>query len=304
MEEGERIVSGRRGMGWLPDYPDLRDYTFRSKELMKKDDIRSLVTPTGLGGTEAPSLPSSVDLRRWCSPVENQGSIGSCTAHAGVGIAEYCERRAFGKHIDASRLFLYKATRNLAHLQGDSGAYIRSTMGALVLFGVPPEDYWPYTDRSPDFDEEPTAFCYSFAENYKGIKYFRHDSAYLTGEAILESLKKSLTAGIPSMFGFTVYSSIDQAERTGRIPFPTGAERVLGGHAVVSVGYDDGLEITNNDSESRTVGAFLVRNSWGEGWGEAGYGWLPYEYVLQELAMDFWSMLKKDWVDTGQFTIR
>lgn len=304
MEECEEAGTKRLGMGWLPDYPDLRDYTFQSRELMKRDEIRELVSSTGLDKTGASSLPSSVDLRKWCSPVENQGVIGSCTAHAGAGIAEYYERRAFGKHMDASRLFLYKATRNLAQLQGDAGAYIRSTMGALVLFGVPPEKYWPYTDRSPDFDKEPSAFCYSFAENYKGIKYFRHDSAYLTGDAILESVKKSLTAGVPSMFGFTVYSSIDQASRTGRIPFPTSAERVLGGHAVVAVGFDDKLEVTNSDGDGKTVGALLVRNSWGEDWGEGGYGWLPYEYVLLELAMDFWSMLKKDWIDTGQFTLR
>jgi len=304
MEEVESKRGGRLGMGWLPDYPDLRDYTFQSRELMKKDEVREIVSSTGLDKTDSPSLPSSVDLRRWCPPVQSQGTIGSCTAHAGVGIAEYYERKAFGKHTDASRLFLYKTTRNIAQLEGDSGAYIRSTMGALVLFGVPPEKYWEYTDRSPDFDKEPSAFCYSFAENYRGIRYFRHDSASMTGKAILESVKRSLSASIPSMFGFTVYSSIDQADRTGRIPFPASAERVLGGHAVVAVGYDDELEITNSESESKSVGALLVRNSWGEGWGEAGYGWLPYEYVLRELAMDFWSMLKKDWVDTGQFTLR
>jgi C1A family cysteine protease len=86
--------------------------------------------------------PASTDLRAWCSPIENQGSLGSCTANAGVGVVEYFERRAFGKHINASRLFLYKVTRNLLHLTGDTGAYLRSTMGALALFGVLPEEYW------------------------------------------------------------------------------------------------------------------------------------------------------------------
>ncbi|HIJ17687.1 MAG TPA: cysteine protease, partial [Thermoplasmata archaeon] len=126
----------RRGMGWLPDYPDIRDYTFESKDILKREDIQALVAPTGLGKADEATLPSSVDLRRWCPPVEDQGGIGSCTANAGVGMVEYYEKRAFGKHLDASRLFLYKVTRNLAELQGDSGAYIRSTMGALVLFGI------------------------------------------------------------------------------------------------------------------------------------------------------------------------
>ena len=290
-------------MGWLPDYPDIRDYTFRNKELLKKKEIGSLISPLKLEKADNALLPSMVDLRRWCSPVEDQGEIGSCTANAGVGIVEYYEKRAFGKHIEASRLFLYKATRNLAEIGGDGGAFIRSTMGALVLFGVPPEKYWPYTDSSPEFDKEPTAFCYSFAENYKSIKYFRHDATDLSLEATLDGVKKSLTAGVPSMFGFTVYNSIEQAAKTGKIPFPCDSERVLGGHAIVAVGYDDKMKIKNADCDITTQGALLIRNSWGTGWGDEGYGWLPYEYVKREVAIDFWSMLQQKWVDTGQFTI-
>lgn len=294
----------KHGMGWLPDYPDIRDYTFENGDLLRRDDILTLVDRTGLKDVDASTLPSSVDLRRWCPPVEDQGSIGSCTANAGVGMVEYYEKRAFGKHLDASKLFLYKATRNLAELRGDSGAYIRSTMGALVLFGVPPEKYWPYTDSDPGFDEEPSAFCYSFAENYKGIKYFRHDPADLSKLEVLGSVRKSLVAGVPSMFGFTVYSSISQAKSDGGIPFPTMNDRVLGGHAVMAVGYDDKVEIKNSDGDTHTEGALLIRNSWGEGWGDGGYGWLPYEYILKELSVDFWSMLRQAWVDTRQFTVR
>ena len=88
---------------------------------------------------------------------------------------EYYERKSFGRHIDASRLFLYKVTRNLMKQKGDTGAYLRTTMGAMVLFGVPPEAYWPYTDEKEKFDQEPPAFCYAFAQNYQTVKYFRHD---------------------------------------------------------------------------------------------------------------------------------
>ncbi len=87
--------------------------------------------------------------------------LGSCTAHAGVGIIEYYERKAFGKDIDASRLFLYKVTRNVMKVNGDTGAYLRTSMGSMILFGVPPESYWPYTDSARQFDREPTAFCYA-----------------------------------------------------------------------------------------------------------------------------------------------
>jgi len=290
-------------MGWLPDYPDFRDYTFQNKELLRKKEILDLVSPTGLTKRETSSVPTRVDLRRWCSPIEDQGDIGSCTAHAGVGIVEYYERKAFNKHIDASRLFLYKVTRRLSHLTGDSGAYLRKTMGGLVLFGVPPEEYWPYSDRTPDFDKEPDSFCYSFAENYKMIKYFRHDTPNVTEEVTLKRIKQALAASVPSMFGFTVYGSINQVSTTGKIPYPCRDESSVGGHAIVAVGYDDKMSIENGDCGLKTKGALLIRNSWGKAWGDEGYGWLPYDYVLKGLAIDFWSMLKQQWVDTGQFSI-
>lgn len=296
----------QHGMGWLPDYPDFRDYTFEIKEMLEnkiKEKIKEILSPIGLDKVDFTSLPSSVDLRPWCSKIEDQGQIGSCTANAGVGVVEYFENRAFGKYLDASRLFLYKTTRNFAKLSGDSGAFLRNTMGALVLFGVPPEEYWPYTEKSPDFDREPTAFCYSFASNYKGIKYFRHDDPSLSKEQVLQSIRKSLAAGIPSMFGFTVFSSISQAGTTGKIPFPCTNDRILGGHAVVAVGYNDSIIIKNPTCGNTTQGALLIRNSWGEGWGDKGYGWLPYEYVRKEAALDFWSLLSQNWVDTGIFKI-
>jgi len=288
------------GMGWLPDYPDFRDYTL---EIGENEELNLLLSTIGLDRVDLTTLPSSVDLRKWCSPIENQGQIGSCTANAGTGVVEYFENRAFGRYLDASRLFLYKATRNFAKLTGDSGAFLRSTMGALALFGVPPEDYWPYTDKVPDFDKEPTAFCYSFAANYKSIKYFRHDATNLTQEAVLDSIKKALAAGIPSMFGFTVFNSISQAGTTGKIPFPCRNEKILGGHAIVAVGYDDSMIIKNTTCGYQTQGALLIRNSWGTGWGVKGYGWLPYEYILKEAACDFWSILQQNWVDTGLFKV-
>jgi C1A family cysteine protease len=295
----------KRGLGWIPDFPDFRDYTGETKI------VRDILAPTGLpasgagrgGRKPSVSLPAAVDLRAWASPVEDQGGLGSCTAQAGAGVIEYYERKSFGRHVESSRLFLYKVTRNLMKMKGDTGAYLRLTMGAMVLFGVPPEEYWPYTDSGGGFDKEPPAFCYSFAQNYKTLMYYRHDPAGAAEPAVLERLKTYLAAGHPAMFGFTVYSSIEQAAETGRIPFPVGRERIEGGHAVVALGYDDTLEIENSAGGETAKGALLVRNSWGTGWGEKGYGWLPYAYVLKGLAEDFWSVLKKEWIDTGEFKI-
>ncbi len=278
----------KHGMGYLRDLPDMRDYTEDHEEVKKilkaskplKDALKA--------------NPASVDLRAWCSPIEDQESIGSCTANAGIGMLEYYQRRAFGKHIDASRLFLYKVTRNLLGWTGDTGAYLRDTMKALVMCGAPPEHYWPYDIAK--YDEEPSAFLYALGDNYEAVKYFRLDPAGTTRAKRLEAIKSYLAAELPSMFGFTVYSSIPgSGDGKGEIPYPKSGETVLGGHAILAVGYDDAKKI------GTSKGALLIRNSWGTGWGMAGYGWLPYDYVLKGLANDFWSLVQADFVDTDLF---
>ena len=295
------------GMGWLKDYPDFRDYTIREKEVnpkLKSLGQRPIVKMlSDVGVAKAPrttTIPSKHDVKKWCPPIENQLSIGSCTANAGVGLVEYFERRAFGKHTDASRLFLYKVTRNLLGWTGDTGAYLRTTMAALALFGVPPTKYWEY--NIADYDVEPTAFCYAFAQNYQAITYYRLDQPSTKRSDLLNRIKLYLRAGLPSMFGFTVYSSISQAGTSGAIPYPALGEKRVGGHAVMAVGYDDKKKIKNaNPFAKTTTGALLIRNSWGTRWGDDGYGWLPYEYVMRYQAVDWWSLLKSEWVDTKKF---
>jgi C1A family cysteine protease len=299
----------KNGMGWLRDYPDFRDFTVEDdsipqklKDLGQKESVNKMLSKMGVAEIPKTKLAKIIDLRPWFSKIEDQGTLGSCTANAGAGIFEYFEKRAFGTYTDASRLFLYKTTRNLMHATGDSGAFLRTTMGAMVLFGVPPEEFWPY--NISDYEIEPTAFCYAYGKNYQALNYYRLDPSGTKKTELLTRIKTNIAAGLPSMFGFTVYDSYTQAGKTGKIPFPASTDRVAGGHAIVAAGYDDGMKIKNTAKGSKeTVGALLIRNSWGTRWGDGGYGWLPYEYVLSGLAVDWWSLLKSNWVDSKAFGI-
>jgi C1A family cysteine protease len=187
-------------------------------------------------------------------------------------------------------LFLYQVTHKLLGSQGDTGADLRSTLKALVRCGVPPERYWPYNVE--DVDKEPEAFLYSFADRYRSIRYVRLDGRNSTGHETLLTVKSFLTAGFPAVFGFSVPGSISL---DADVPYRPTFDIVRGGQAAVAIGYDD-------RRTSSTRGALLFRNSWGGIWGDGGYGWLPYAYVEQQLATDFWIVLRADWLGSNEFT--
>ncbi len=300
-------IASVKGKGWLKDLPDFRDNNPSTGHLTIGQKARGVKHPVNeilskIQKTKDAASITNIDLRKWCSPIEDQGQLGSCTANAGVGLYEYFERRAFGKYIDGSRLFLYKVTRNLLGWTGDSGAYLRTSMAAMALFGIVPEKYWPYVIQR--FDDEPTAFLYSYAQSYQALTYYRLDTVGVTKHHLLESIKEHIANGLPLIFGFTCYSSIGLAD-DGKIPFPDPNENVEGGHAVMAVGFDDTMQISNPGNQNNTTtGAIMIKNSWGTEWGEHGYGWLPYEYILRGIAVDWWSMTKAEWIDTNQFGLK
>lgn len=279
--DGRRILA----TGWQPDIPDIRDRTKDHKDvqkILKKHD--SIILKT------AP-IPTRHHNIAYCSPIEDQGQLGSCTAQAVVGLMEYMMRRSGVDHVDGSRLFVYKTTRKLLGWTGDTGAFLRTAMQSVVTFGIPPEKHWPY-DISR-YEEEPSAFLYSYASNYQALNYVRLDPSYLSQHQVLDLLKRVLAAGYCVVFGFSVYSSLSNAPD---IPYPMSHDKLQGGHAVMAVGYDDDHMV-----KGKKVPSLIIRNSWGENWGVRGYGFLPYEYLLNGLARDFWSVFKWEWIDTKQF---
>lgn len=242
--------------GWTRDLPDNRDYLY--------------VAPPQI----LANLPPSVDLRPQCPPVYDQGQLGSCTSNAIAGAVEFDLIKEQQKRIFVpSRLFLYYNERVMEGTQDtDSGAEIRDGIKSVASQGDCPEDLWPY-DISK-FAVKPPAQCYQSAKQYEAVKYQRLQQD-------LNQLKGCLASGYPFVFGFTVYSSFEsqQVATTGHASMPQPGEEVVGGHAVVAVGFDDSQQW------------FLVRNSWGTSWGMNGYFTMPYTYLLdQNLSSDFWTI--------------
>ncbi|MBK6514209.1 MAG: cysteine protease [Polyangiaceae bacterium] len=278
------------GMGWRRELPDFRDITFDSHEVQMilriSNSYKAVSQPNAV-------LPASVELRKWCTRVRDQGRLNSAPAFAVTALMEYFDRRAFGRHADYSEAFLYRSTRDLSGYAGDLGADVRTTLRALKTFGLPAENLFPY-DPCTD-SGTPPAFCYGFADSFRTLKYFRLDDPDLTGKEVLLNVRKCLAARMPSVFGLSVYSSFPVAGEGNEVCAPQPGEQLMGGHSMLAVGYDDERMIGPDQ------GALLVRNSWGPSWGDKGYAWLSYKYLEDRLAVDFWSLIRPDFINTDLF---
>jgi C1A family cysteine protease len=248
--------------GWIPDLPDYRDYVFAAapKVLAK--------------------LPRKIDLTKRCPTIYDQGEIGSCTANAIGGTIQFDQlKQKLRGTFTPSRLFIYYNERAIENtIDEDAGAMIRDGIKSVAKQGVCPEKMWPYDSTAfppnPRLAVKPSAGCYKEALKHKAVQYERVPRN-------LSQMKGCLASGFPFVIGFTVYESFesDKVARTGVMPMPGGREHVLGGHAVMAVGYDDKLD------------RFRMRNSWGKDWGAKGYFTMPYAYLLDEnLSDDFWKI--------------
>lgn len=241
--------------GWKPDLPDHRDYKFS-------------------GTLTIPNLPNKVDLRpNFNIPIYDQGNLGSCTANAIASLFRYTLLANKKKDFDPSRLFIYYNERVMeGTVKEDAGAYIRDGIKSVNKQGVCSEKKWPYLISK--FKNKPTQTSYTEAIKHTAISYARVNQT-------LNDLKLALYNNHPVVFGFSVYESFesDTVARTGIVPMPGKNDSLLGGHAVLLMGYDDSLN------------GFIVRNSWGDTWGQHGYFILPYAYVTSNnLADDFWTI--------------
>jgi C1A family cysteine protease len=216
--------------------------------------------------------PSKIDLRNKCPPVYNQLQLGSCTANALVAAYQFLDLSFFG-----SRLFLYYNERLLDNdINVDTGSTLTQGIHALQKYGVCDESLWIYSDNPTKFKTKPTPLCYK-----NGL-----DHQVIAAKPIAQNLsqmKQCLVDGLPFVFGMMVYESFESINTalTGNIPMPGQNETLLGGHAMLCVGYDD------------SKSCFIVRNSWGATWGNNGYCYIPYNYLTDvRLAGDFWEITK------------
>ena len=240
-----------KGYGWKPSLPDLRDHIADASELPVLDEV---------------------DPRKDLPPVFDQGQLGSCTANAVAAAVEYDAKLNDSDPGLLSRLWIYYYERKLegSPADQDTGAYGRDGFKVCKTIGVPLEKDWPYVIAQ--FSQEPPAKLADEAREHRISNYRRVPRN-------LDSIKAVLSNRQTMAFGFTVYESFESQEvaKTGIVPMPSRSERTLGGHEVLLVGYlkDD-------------VNYGLVRNSWGEGWGLAGYFLMPWTYILDaNLASDF-----------------
>lgn len=226
-----------------------------------------------------PDRIERVDLSGYCTPVENQGTIGSCTANAVLGAVEYLIHRSTGQVIDLSRLFLYYNARRMSDREEvDSGTSMEHAMAAYMAHGACLESLWTYDHAR--WNLKPPKEVYTAALNFGHYNI----GALQYGRVAANDMRKAvLAAGLPIVFAMGVPDNLMMrvGGQTGYMPAPENGkwEDPNGAHAMLIVGFDDSKR------------AWIVRNSWGEEWGVKGHVFIDYD-VMEHYAFrnGYWTL--------------
>ncbi|TAD89861.1 MAG: peptidase C1 [Bacteroidetes bacterium] len=205
--------------------------------------------------------------------MEDQSAVNSCTANAIAGAYEYLLQRSQGDAVDISRLFIYYNARQYDGIRGDQGSTITGSIHVLETIGTCTESTWTYEPHLVDQQPHPEAY-----EEASQFQVQEADEVPVD----LYAMKHCLAEGYPFAFGLALFGSFDRAGKHGLVPAPeaNAATRTShGNHAMLCVGYSDQSQ------------AFIVRNSWGEDWGEQGYCYIPYDYLANpDYCGDCWAI--------------
>lgn len=259
---GQHLIRQTKRYGWIPDHPDVHRPRYAKL-------CRDVIPIT---------LPSSVDLRKttFMPTPYDQGQIGSCTANAIAGAVQFVDRKEKLADFMPSRLFIYYNERAMeGTVDQDAGAMIHDGVKSVATMGVCDTLYWSYNNYLKTWMKKPTAQAYKMASLHEALQYMSVSNTDLV------QMKSCLAAGYPIIMGFTVYDGFESSNvaQTGILNLPGQHEQVLGGHAILVVGYDDATQ------------RFIVRNSWGVNWGQKGYFTVPYEYFTNpDLSDDAWTI--------------
>jgi C1A family cysteine protease len=271
----------------LPDARDLRP---------ESDVVHRLLARPRRRAAPRTTRPAQVDWSEYLVAPDGAAAVHDdhpplAVARACATMAQYFHRRATGEVLDPSSAFLHHVSQRLAGRSVDEPAEFRSTLKALARFGLPPARLWKPAN-SPSFSAQLDPLLFGFARDWADVMYVRLEAPEATGALVLRQVKAFLAAGYAAVFGSVLPDLLGD---DGQISFPTRQESATVGQALLAVGYNDQHRWRSEK------GALRVRGFFSSTWGEAGCGWLPYRYVEQRLAVDFWTLVRPGWIASGEF---
>lgn len=225
-----------------------------------------------------------MDYRAVMPPVWDQGNLGACQSYAIDAIDQFVKQYAY----TPSHIFTYYNVREIeGTIEQDAGGTLSDTCQAVQKYGICNADVWPNDNAQFRVKPSEAAYADGLAGNDRLYRFYR---AFTVNEA-----RAALASGHLPYIGIAIHENFesDKTLKTGIIPAPKG--QVLGGHALVLVGYYDSPKSLNPFRRffcRRSCGYFIVRNSWGTGIGLGGSGYFQVDYdVLPKLLMDMWIVI-------------